>query len=154
MWIRSIAEKNLVTSLPLVQADKKGEAAVGGILKNCFIALYFVCISLIVAVPVRCEEQPEDHQIFVSGFNAYQQKDFAKSVLKLSELLQKYPDTPLRDVALFWLSRSYYWTGKKVEATRYMAQFNSEYPDSLLQVLGGEIVEKKQDDRMTNLDTK
>jgi len=59
-------------------------------------------------------------------------KDYASSIEKMSEVLQKYPDTPLRDMALFWLSRSYYKAGNPREAARYLSQFSKEYPDNPL----------------------
>ncbi len=50
----------------------------------------------------------------------------------MNEVLQKYPDTPLRDMALFWLSRSYYKAGNQQEAARYLSQFSKEFPDNPL----------------------
>ncbi|MFA7404609.1 MAG: tetratricopeptide repeat protein [Pelobacteraceae bacterium] len=98
---------------------------------TCFIALLAVS-SLSFAAPAFSEEQPEDYQIFITGFDAYQRKDFNTSKNKLNEVLEKFPDTPLRDVSLFWLSRSYYRIGNLQEAGRYLSQFVREYPDSPL----------------------
>jgi len=70
--------------------------------------------------------------VFIAGFNAYQQKDYASSVEKMNELLKTYPDTPLRDMALFWLSISYYKAGNQHEAARLLSQFSKEYPDNPL----------------------
>nr|WP_230199024.1 tetratricopeptide repeat protein [Geotalea daltonii] len=50
----------------------------------------------------------------------------------MGTLLKSYPDTPLRDMAIFWLARANYKAGHKQEAARYMAQFFKEYPDSPL----------------------
>lgn len=90
-----------------------------------------VIISSLVVPPAFCQET-EDSQVFIAGFNAYQQKDYASAIEKMNEVLQKYPDTPLRDMALFWLSRSYYKTGNQQEAARYLSQFSKEYPDNPL----------------------
>lgn len=90
-----------------------------------------VIISTLVVPPAFCQET-EDSQVFIAGFNAYQQKDYASSIEKMKEVLQKYPDTPLRDMALFWLSRSYYKTGNQQEAARYLSQLSKEYPDNPL----------------------
>jgi len=54
----------------------------------------------------------------------------AKSTLQL--LLQQFPDTPLRDVATFWLARSSYKAGDHEEAARLMKIFCRDYPDSPL----------------------
>ena len=90
-----------------------------------------VIVSCLIASPSFCQET-EDSQVFIAGFNAYQQKDYATSIEKLNEVLQKHPDTPLRDMALFWLSRSYYKTGNQWEAARYLSKFSKEYPDNPL----------------------
>lgn len=99
------------------------------ILLRLLVAL--VIISSLVVPPAFCQET-EDSQVFIAGFNSYQQKDYASSIEKMSEVLQKYPDTPLRDMALFWLSRSYFKVGNQQEAARYLSQFSKEYPDNPL----------------------
>lgn len=95
------------------------------------LLLVLVIISSFIAPPAFCQDT-EDSQVFIAGFNAYQQRDFATSIEKMSEVLKKYPDTPLRDMALFWLSRSYYKAGNQQEAARYLSQFSKEYPDNPL----------------------
>jgi uncharacterized repeat protein (TIGR01451 family) len=95
------------------------------------LLVVLVIISSLIVPPAFCQET-EDSQIFIAGFNAYQQKDYASSIDKMNEVLQKYPDTPLRDMALFWLSRSYFKTGNQQEAARYLSQFSKEYPDNPL----------------------
>ncbi|HXE95863.1 MAG TPA: tetratricopeptide repeat protein [Dongiaceae bacterium] len=98
-------------------------------LSRLLVAL--VIISSLVVTPAFCQETG-DSQVFIAGFNAYQQKDYASSIEKMNEVLKKYPDTPLRDMALFWLSRSYYKAGNQQEAARYLSQFTKEYPDNPL----------------------
>ena len=95
------------------------------------LTVALVIISTLAAAPAFCQET-EDSQVFISGFNAYQQKDYTGSIEKMNEVLQKYPDTPLRDMALFWLARSYYKAGNQQEAARYLSQFSKEYPDNPL----------------------
>lgn len=69
-----------------------------------------------------------DSQKFQVAFTAYQQLDYPKAAACMSQLLQKHPDTQLRDLALFWLARSHYQANNHQEAARYMAQFNRQYP--------------------------
>ncbi len=88
-------------------------------------------ISSLFVSPALCQET-EDSQVFIAGFNAYQQKNYAVSIEKMNEVLQKYPDSPLRDMALFWLARSYFKAGNQREAARYLSQFSKEYPDNSL----------------------
>lgn len=90
-----------------------------------------VLVSLLSVTPVIAEET-EDSRIFLAGFNAYQKNDFTSAVTSLSDLLQKYPDTPLRDMTLFWLARSHYKAGNRQDAARFMAQFSREFPDNPL----------------------
>jgi hypothetical protein len=95
------------------------------------LLVILVIISSLAVPPAFCQET-EDSQVFIAGFNAYQQKDYASSIEKMTEVLEKYPDTSLRDMALFWLSRSYYKTGNQREAARYLSQLSKEYPDNPL----------------------
>jgi len=95
------------------------------------LVVVLALISSLLVPPGFCQES-EDSQVFISGFNAYQQKDYAGAIVKMNEVLRKYPDTPLRDMAIFWLARAYYKTGNQQEAARLMSQFSREYPDNPL----------------------
>ncbi|WP_246525451.1 hypothetical protein [Geomobilimonas luticola] len=88
-------------------------------------------VTSLFANPVLALDS-EDSQIFITGFNAYQKRDYQGAIDKMSLVLQKYPDTPLRDMAIFWLARANYKAGNEKDAARYMAQFLREYPDSPL----------------------
>ncbi|MBL0225754.1 MAG: DUF11 domain-containing protein [Geobacteraceae bacterium] len=90
-----------------------------------------VIISSFLSTPAYSQES-EDSQIFISGFNAFQQKNYGTTITKMNEVLKKYPDSPLRDMVLFWLSRAYYKNGNQFDAARYMSQFSKEYPDNPL----------------------
>ena len=89
------------------------------------------CLAICAASPVAAQETG-DSQIFLAGFNAYQQKEYATAITRLGEVLQKHPDTPLRDMTLFWLARAHYKAGNRQDAAHYMAQFTREYPDNPL----------------------
>ncbi len=95
------------------------------------LLVVLVIISSLIVPPAFCQET-EDSQVFIAGFNAYQQKDYALAIEHMNEVLQKHPDTPLRDMALFWLSRSYYKAGDQHDAARVLSQFSKEYPDNPL----------------------
>jgi len=99
-------------------------------LKLCrfFLIRLFVVLAIISTFlnsPAYSQES-EDSQIFISGFNAFQQKDYATTITKMNEVLQKHPDSPLRDMVLFWLSRAYYKSGNQLDAARYMSQLSKE----------------------------
>jgi uncharacterized repeat protein (TIGR01451 family) len=95
------------------------------------LLVVLVIISFLVIPSAYCLES-EDSQIFITGFNAYQQKDYVTSIDKMNEVLEKFPGTPLRDVALFWLSRAHYKAGNLQEAARTFSRFSREYPDNPL----------------------
>jgi len=88
-------------------------------------------IALLFASPAYCVDT-KDSQIFITGFNAYLKRDYQTVIENLTTVLEKYPDTSLRDMAVLWLSRAYFKAGNQKEAARYMAQFFKEYPDSPL----------------------
>ncbi|MCE1225327.1 MAG: hypothetical protein LWW87_02440 [Geobacteraceae bacterium] len=93
---------------------------------TCLLLATLLCAATVVA------QETEDSQLFLSGFNAYQQKDFSVATTRLGEVLKKYPETPLRDMTLFWLARAHFKAGNRSDAARYMAQFSREYPDNPL----------------------
>ena len=106
------------------------------LLKLCRNALIrsfvvLVIISSFLNTPAYSKES-EDSQIFISGFNAFQQKDYPTTIANMNEVLAKYPDSPLRDMVLFWLSRAYFKNGNQRDAAKYMSQFLKEYPDNPL----------------------
>jgi uncharacterized membrane protein len=100
-----------------------------GFLVRMVTGLLFV--ALLLPAPAFALDS-EDSQIFITGFNAYQKKDYQAAIDNLSRLLKKYPDTPLKDMGLFWLARANYKAGRQQEAAKYMSQFLREYPDSPL----------------------
>jgi len=91
-----------------------------------------LALSTTILVQSGICQDTEDSQVFISGFNAYQQKDYTSAIQKMNDVLKKYPDTPLRDMTLFWLARAYYKSGNQKEAAHYMSQFSKEYPDNPL----------------------
>ncbi len=88
-------------------------------------------VTLISTTPLFAQDT-EDSRMFLAGFNAFQQKAYPDAITKLEDVLQKYPESPLRDMTLFWLARSYHKAGNSSSAARYMAQFTREYPDNPL----------------------
>ncbi len=88
-------------------------------------------VTLISTTPLFAQDT-EDSRMFLTGFNAFQQKSYPDAITKFEEVLQKYPESPLRDMTLFWLARSYHKAGNRPSAARYMAQFTREYPDNPL----------------------
>ncbi|ABB33440.1 pentapeptide repeat protein [Geobacter metallireducens GS-15] len=88
-------------------------------------------IASLLSTPVYAVNS-DDSQVFIAGFNAYQKKDYQTAIERMKTVLEKYPDTPLRDMAIFWLARANFKAGFERDAARYMSQFMKEYPDSPL----------------------
>jgi len=82
------------------------------LLRLCRTIFLQILVALVIisslSVPPAFSLETGDSQVFIAGFNAYQKKDYASSIEKMKEVLHKHPETPLRDMALFWLSRFYY----------------------------------------------
>ena len=91
----------------------------------------FFLIASLFASPAYSLDT-KDSQLFITGFNAYLKRDYPSAIADLSAVLEKYPETSLRDMALLWLSRAHFKAGNQKEAAQYMAQFFKEYPDSPL----------------------
>ena len=72
----------------------------------------------------------DELSLFSRGFFAFQQSRYLATINCMEWLLDKFPETSMRDMALFWLSQACFKVGNHEEAARLMAQFFLEYPDS------------------------
>lgn len=99
------------------------------LLASLLSCLLIVCL---LNVSQTFAQETEDSRLFLSGFNAYQKSNYKSAIQVLNDLLQKHPDTPLRDMALFWLARSNFKAGNREDAARIMSRFNREFPDNPL----------------------
>lgn len=97
-----------------------------------------LCWGALAEAQMTEEPLPEDYQAFMQGFTAYQQKEFNLSSQRLNAVLEQYPDTPLRDVTLFWLACANFKSGRQNLAVRYLSQLSREYPDTPLRGLAEE----------------
>jgi len=96
------------------------------------LCLFLTVTILACSVLAVNAADSQDSQLFINGFNAYQKGDYPATIDKMTQVLTKHPETPLRDMALFWLARANFKAGNQREAARYLSQFNKEYPDSPL----------------------
>jgi TolA-binding protein len=74
----------------------------------------------------------EESNDCMEGINAYQRKEYNTTIVIINKWLKDYPDSLNRDVAIYWLSRSYLMIGNKSEAASYKALLIKEFPNSPL----------------------
>lgn len=93
-----------------------------------------VAIAFMLSSPPCPAYQPEsaDVVLYKAAFQSYQDHQYEAAAQKLRLLLQRFPDTPLRDVATFWLARSSFHAGDRAQAARYINVFFRDYPDNPL----------------------
>ena len=89
--------------------------------------LTLLLLVSIMLIPLSVRADMDDSSLFMDAFTAYQRKDYLLSVEKLNKLTQLFPDSPLRDVSLLMLSRSYQRSGDNEAAARTVNLFFSEF---------------------------
>ncbi len=91
----------------------------------CAVLLTFLALHSALA-------EIDDSSLFMEAFNAFQHKDYLFSEERLNQLNQDFPDSPLRDVTLLLLARSYHRAGENDAAARTINLFNTEFGSSAL----------------------
>jgi outer membrane protein assembly factor BamD len=71
-----------------------------------------------------------DRELYIGEFY-YKTSRYNASILRLENLLKKYPDTKGRDKILLYLALSYRELGNQVKSDQYMDKLRTEYPASL-----------------------
>lgn len=74
----------------------------------------------------------DDSNLFVEAFNSYQKKDYLLTIEKVDQLIQIFPDSPLRDISLMLLARAGLKSGDNELAAKTINQFTAEYADNSL----------------------
>ncbi len=78
----------------------------------------------------RMVQKLADRELYIGEFY-YKTSRYNASVLRLENLLKKYPDTKGRDKILLYLALSYRELGNQVKSDQYMDKLRTEYPNSL-----------------------
>ena len=103
------------------------------VMKLMHIAVVLGLSSAGMFIPhVAYPSESADVQMYKGGFESFQKGEYGGATSRLQLLLQQFPDTPLRDVATFWLARSSFNAGDHETAARYMSLFCRDYPDNPL----------------------
>lgn len=74
----------------------------------------------------------DDSSLFMEAFGAFQGRDFLLAVEKIGLLEQRFPDSPLRDVALLLLARAHQRAGDNDGAGLAISRFSREFGASPL----------------------
>jgi len=74
----------------------------------------------------------DDTALFVEAFNAFQKKEYLLAIEKANQLNQVFPDSPLMDVTLLLIARSYIKSGDNELAAKAINKFTGEFSDSAL----------------------
>ena len=87
------------------------------------------CLVLAVCLllPLRATAEMDDSSLFMEAFTSFQGKDYLRSIEKIQQLEQLFPDSPLRDVSLLMLARSHYRSGDNDTAAQTVNRFNNEF---------------------------
>jgi Outer membrane lipoprotein len=99
--------------------------------RKIFSLVFTVALLAGLVVGSHAADSP-DAQLFASGINDYQKGKYDAVITTMTEILSKYPQTPLRDMTLYWLARANFKVGNQYEAANHLSQFKKEYPDNPL----------------------
>ena len=103
------------------------------VMKWIHVAVVLGLSSAVMFSPhVAYPSESADVQMYKGGFESFQKGEYGGATSRLQLLLQQFPDTPLRDVATFWLARSSFNAGDHEQAARFMRLFCRDYPDNPL----------------------
>jgi len=91
-------------------------------------AATLLCLTL--SQPASAYQSPEA-QSFISGFNSFKTKDYKLAIREFSTILEQ-PESQLRELALVFLSRSYFKEGNINEASYLLYLWKTEFPESNL----------------------
>lgn len=77
-------------------------------------------------------QEKEDTALFYQGQSLMEKKQPQGAAAKFDELLEKYPNSNIRDLAAYWLGRAYLDLDRISEAETVLQQLQREFPDSPL----------------------
>ncbi|MBA4390768.1 MAG: lipopolysaccharide transport periplasmic protein LptA [Syntrophus sp. (in: bacteria)] len=78
----------------------------------------------------RMTQKLADRELYIGEFY-YKTARYNASILRLENLLKKYPDTKGTDKILLYLALSYRELGNQMKSDQYMDRLRTEYPKSL-----------------------
>ncbi len=92
----------------------------------------FCALVVLFGTGFAYSAEQDDSALFVDAFNAFQTKDYIRTIEQLDQLYRLFPDTPLRDVSLLLQARAALKSGNRELAAKVVNQFQAEFSDSPL----------------------
>ncbi len=83
------------------------------------------------ASPVFSAEK-DDSALFFEGHDLMEKRQPEKAIPLFEEVLQKHPESKIRDLALFWLGRAYLETKQTEKSRDNLSQLQKDFPESPL----------------------
>ncbi|WDT81417.1 MAG: tetratricopeptide repeat protein [Candidatus Manganitrophus sp.] len=80
--------------------------------------------------PAVFSAEKDDSALFFEGHDLMEKRQPEKAIPIFEEVLQKYPQSKIRDLALFWLGRAYLETKQTDKSRETLSQLDQAFPES------------------------
>ena len=100
--------------------------------KKSYISVrIYACVILVLLLSGVClGAGGNDSQTFKKGLDSFQKNKFPAAIKSFNQLLEDHPETPLRDMALYYLARAHLKSGNRQKAANFTNRLMREFPAS------------------------
>lgn len=91
----------------------------------------FVLFNFFIPIAGFSAEK-DDSALFFEGHDLVEKRQPDKAIPIFEEVLEKYPESKVRDLAFFWLGRAYLETGQVDKSRESLSQLQKAFPESPL----------------------
>ena len=112
------------------------------LLTASFLLPLFLSNALVPA-PVFSAEK-DDSALFFEGHDLVEKRQPEKAIHLFEEVLQKYPESKIRDLTFFWLGRAYLETGQVQKSREALSQLQKAFPESPLRMKLEKLIASKE----------
>lgn len=92
----------------------------------------FSLLLLPLFTPAVFSAEKDDSALFFEGHDLMEKRQPEKAIPIFEAVLQKYPQSKIRDLALFWLGRAYLETKQTDKSRETLSQLDQAFPESPL----------------------
>lgn len=86
----------------------------------------------------------DDSALFFEGHDLMEDRQPERAIPLFEEVLQKYPESKIRDLALFWLGRAYLETKQTDKSREALSQLQIDFPESPLRTKLQKLIVSKE----------